>query len=105
MSVLCVLCVCMSVWVSVCVHLAALDFNALPRCRAEELDADVKTIKANDKAAALRRLEDGLVKLEAAFKEVKGLAQGAREAADKCQVCAAYRCRCRCDCVGWIAPG
>eukprot|EP00904_Undaria_pinnatifida_P007215 jgi/Undpi1/3623/HiC_scaffold_16.g06993.m1 len=54
--------------------------------KAEELDADIKTIKGVDEAAALRELEDGLRKLKAAFKEVKGLAQGAQEAADKCQV-------------------
>ena len=60
------------------------------RCRAEELDADIKTIKGVDEAAALRELEDGLRKLKAAFKEVKGLAQGAQEAADKCQVCALF---------------
>ena len=54
--------------------------------RASELDANIKTIKGVDEAAALRELEDGLRKLKAAFKEVKGLAQGAQEAADKCQV-------------------
>lgn len=34
----------------------------------------------------LRRLEDGLNRLKADFREVRGLAQGAQEAADKCQV-------------------
>ena len=54
--------------------------------RASELDADIKTVKGGDEAAALRRLEDGLNRLKADFREVRGLAQGAQEAADKCQV-------------------
>lgn len=61
--------------------------NAFPPYRrASELETDIKTIKGGDEAAALRRLEDSLIRLKTAFKEVKGLAQGAQEAADKCQV-------------------
>lgn len=54
--------------------------------RADELEADIKTVRGGDEAAALRRLEDSLRKLRAAFKEVKGLAEGAERAAAKCQV-------------------
>eukprot|EP00752_Nemacystus_decipiens_P009380 g8383.t1 len=54
--------------------------------KASELEADIKTVKGGDEAAALRRLEDGLNRLKADFREVRGLAQGAQEAADKCQV-------------------
>ncbi|CAB1114761.1 unnamed protein product [Ectocarpus sp. CCAP 1310/34] len=54
--------------------------------KASELEVDIKTIKGGDEATALRRLEDGLNRLKASFKEVKALAQGAQEAADKCQV-------------------
>lgn len=54
--------------------------------RASELEVDIKTVKGGDEAAALRRLEDGLNRLKADFREVHGLAQGAQEAADKCQV-------------------
>ncbi|CAM9886122.1 unnamed protein product, partial [Ectocarpus sp. 12 AP-2014] len=54
--------------------------------KASELEADIKTIKGGDEATALRRLEDGLNRLKASFKEVKALALGAQEAADKCQV-------------------
>lgn len=56
--------------------------------RADELEGDIKKIRGGDEAAALRRLEDDMGKLKAAFKEVKGLAQGAQEAAAKCQVLA-----------------
>lgn len=34
----------------------------------------------------LQKVEDNLNKLKATFKEVKELAQGAKEAADKCEV-------------------
>lgn len=50
------------------------------------MEVDIKTVKGGDEAAALRRLEDSLNKLKSSFKEVRGLAQGAQEAADKCQV-------------------
>ncbi|CAM9301743.1 unnamed protein product, partial [Scytosiphon promiscuus] len=54
--------------------------------KASELETDIKTVKGGDEAAALRRLEDSLIRLKTAFKEVRGLAHGAQEAADKCQV-------------------
>lgn len=50
------------------------------------METDIQTVKGGDEATALRRLEDGLNRLKASFKEVKALAQGAQEAADKCQV-------------------
>eukprot|EP00903_Cladosiphon_okamuranus_P011080 g10459.t1 len=54
--------------------------------KASQLEVDIKTVKGGDEAAALRRLEDGLNRLKADFREVRGLAQSAQEAADKCQV-------------------
>lgn len=57
-----------------------------PFGRADELEADIQAVRGGDEAAALRRLEDGLKKLRVAFKVVKGLAQGAEEAAAKLQV-------------------
>lgn len=50
------------------------------------MEVQIKTVKGGDEAAALRRLEDSLNRLKADFKDVRGLAQGAQEAADKCQV-------------------
>lgn len=54
--------------------------------RAKELEEDIRTIRGGDEAATLRRLEDSFKKLKAAYKEVQSLAQGAEEAAAKCQV-------------------
>lgn len=54
--------------------------------RADELDADIRTVRGGDEAAAVRRLETAIKSLRAAFKEVKGLTQGAEQAAAKCEV-------------------
>lgn len=54
--------------------------------RADELDADIRTVRAGDEAAAIRRLEAAMKSLRIAFKEVKELAQGAEQAAAKCEV-------------------
>lgn len=53
---------------------------------ADEMDAYVTTAKGGDAAGELRRLEDALKRLRAAFKDANGLAVGAEEAAAKCQV-------------------
>lgn len=53
---------------------------------ADEMDAYVTTAKGGDAAGELRRLEDALKRLRAAFQDANGLAVGAEEAAAKCQV-------------------
>lgn len=55
-------------------------------CRADELDADIRTVRAGDEAAAVRRLETAIKTLRVAFKEIKGLVQGTEQAAAKCEV-------------------
>eukprot|EP00752_Nemacystus_decipiens_P009414 g8417.t1 len=53
---------------------------------ADELDAVTRTAKGGDAAGEIRRLEDSLRRLRISFQEAKGLANGAEEAAAKCQV-------------------
>eukprot|EP00903_Cladosiphon_okamuranus_P006607 g6454.t1 len=53
---------------------------------ADELDAATRTAKGGDAAGEIRRLEDSLKRLRDLFQEAKGLANGAEEAAAKCQV-------------------
>lgn len=59
-------------------------FEVLPK--ADELDAAVRAVQTGDEAATITRLEAAIKSLRAAFKEVRGLAQGAEQAAAKCEV-------------------
>lgn len=61
-------------------------FSSFCLSSADELDAETRTAKGGDAAGEIRRLEDSLRRLRSSFQEVKGLANGAQEAAAKCQV-------------------
>lgn len=59
--------------------------------RADELEAAIMTVRGRDEAAAVRALEAALKSLRMAFGEVSRLAEGAVEAAAKCEVSGSTR--------------